>query len=548
MNVSLLLNSYKNRIALIIFFSFLPFFALDFYKNWNARQSAKDRVVEKTVLYVDTLAKAHETMLFSAQKEMTLLSKIEAIKEARNPECRELLREFKALSSAYVNLGVANAQGELICSLMPLQKVSQEAMAVMKKAQKEGRFVSGDAVVSSNHQRPIIPFALPLEPAKGEDSWVLMGGGSLEWFNERSMRQNLSEHSSLYIVDSKESVIGVYPYDATLLGKPLGEKGNWESLKRGVLSEGIGWLEGRSSKGDRLILFLENSQGLEIIAILDAKAIELEASRFFWQSFGFLVAMILVAFGLAAFTAKELILKEVNALFRLTISQSKYTATSELLSSIAHQWRQPLNGLGLQIALLKDSLESGSGNAKEWLGYLNSMERSIHSLSETISKFSSFFKKERTKERFMLQEAIREAFSFLENSLLAGKIQKEIRGEEIVLMQHKKELIQNLLSLFQNSIEAFEGIQEGSGPKRIEVETRRLKQKALIIIRDNAGGIDEEMVEKIFQPYSTTKFQGEGVGLSLFMVKSILEREMGGSIHARNIAGGAEFTLELPAL
>lgn len=115
-------------------------------------------------------------------------------------------------------------------------------------------------------------------------------------------------------------------------------------------------------------------------------------------------------------------------------------------------------------------------------------------------------------------------------------------------MQHKKELIQNLLSLFQNSIEAFEGIQEGSGPKRIEVETRRLKQKALIIIRDNAGGIDEEMVEKIFQPYSTTKFQGEGVGLSLFMVKSILEREMGGSIHARNIAGGAEFTLELPAL
>lgn len=543
MNFSLLLGNYKSRIALVIFVALLPFFALDFYKNWHSRENIKERTIEKTILYMNSLARTHEAMIFSVKKEMMLFSKIPAIQAARNPDCKELFQEFEALSSSYANLGVIRDGGEIICSLVPLDRASNEAIKTMVRAREEERFVVGEVIASSRYDHLIMIFAMPLESG---EALQLVGGGRLTWFNESSLMQNLGKFISFYVLDGNRRVVGAYPARAEIIGQELDEPIDRENLEKVASPQGLWWQEGHSPEGRYTHLILDSARGVELVAVLDNEMIEEEATKLFWSSLAYLALMIFIAGSLAIFTAKEFIIKEVNSLFKLAICQSKYTATSELLSSIAHQWRQPLNALNLQIALLRDSIEYGTADSKECAEYLESMESSIQSLSQGITKYSGFFKRDKVKESFMLHEAIREAISFVDASLEEDGIVIELSGEDVPIVQYRKDLAQNLLSLFQNSIEAFENMGEMSKPKRIQIETKKVRQKAVIVIRDNAGGIDEAMVEKIFQPYSTTKFQSDGVGLSLFMFKSIIEREMGGSVHVQNVGGGAEFVIEIP--
>ncbi|MGP1450438.1 MAG: sensor histidine kinase [Wolinella sp.] len=548
MNANFSQKRYKNNIALIIFISFIPFFIYDFYKNWTTLQGVQERVAENTILQVDSLVRIHSQALFSVQKEMTLLSKVNVIKEAKNPECTEFLRAFGALSSSYVNLSVTAPNGKILCSLTSLPIIADEIVPTMMRAQKEGRFIIGETVKAVKLNSIVTPFALPLEPAKGLLSPMLIASGNINsWFNEVSLKRSIHKHVSLYIIGAQGEVLTTYPQNTAPLDMKLLEHITTRTKLKERAAQGIWWREGVSSDGKRLMMILERQGNIKIIATLDLGAIESEDSRVLWQSLAYLLAMILGAFLLAAFTARELIFKEVNALFKIAISQSKYTATSELLSSIAHQWRQPLNGLNLQVSLLRDSIEGDLGNKKEWIEHLSMIEQTIHSLSHSITRLSNFFKQDKLKQKFRIQVAAKEALSFVKNSLDENSISYSITGDDVEITQCKNELVQNILSLLQNSIEAF-GASNIQGARSIEIETREVGNLAQIIIRDNAGGINEEMVDKLFQPYTTSKFQSEGVGLSLFILKSIIEREMGGTISVRNVNGGAEFTISIPLI
>ncbi|MGP1580005.1 MAG: sensor histidine kinase [Wolinella sp.] len=546
MNVSQMLKGYRNRVAFVIFLAFIPFFAFDSYQSWRECQNTKEQYIQETVRYMDAIVKRYEDALFSARKELALLSKIPAIRETRTPECQEVLQGFRALSSFYVNLGVMGSKGEVLCVITPLHYMYQELFALKKRVQVERHFVVGDVILSPFYEYPILLFALPILGTKGEESGILMGGGKLDWFSDTNLRQHLGTHAKIYLIDSRHKIVDAYPQNADIIGHKVDEQVQLKELTKRTSSRGIWWEEGYSLDGKLLALSLGNPRGIRLLALLNPNEICAKADSLLLQSLIYLGVMILIAYLLPAFMIKELVLKEVHSLFKVAIAQSKYTATSELLNSIAHQWRQPLNGLNIQLSLLKDSILSKNPNIEESHTLLDMMERSIQSLSQGISRISGFFKRDKVKEKFMLHSAIKEAFSFLESSLNEGKITYEILGEDVEMVQFRKELIRNLLSLFQNSVDAFALLHENQEIRKIEIETSALKNSALMIIRDNAGGINEEMIEKIFQPYTTTKFQGDGVGLSLFIVKNIIEQEMHGNIQVRNIEGGAEFVIELP--
>ncbi len=545
-SVAQMLNSYKNRVAFIIFLAFLPFFAFDTYQSYKECQNAKEQYIQETVYYMDSMIKRYEDALFSARKELTLLSKLPAIRESHAPECQEILQGFRSLSSFYVNLGIMSQKGEVLCVITPPHHMYEEFFTLKKRAQIEGRFVVGRVILSPFYNYPILLFALPIHRAEGEESGVLMGGGKIDWLTEANFRQYIGTHAKVYLIDSRHRIVDTYPKNPDIIGQQLDEHVQLTGFSKRTSPRGIWWEEGRSLDGKLLALSVGNPRGIHLLVMLNSDGLCARADHLLLQGLAYLGAMILIAYLLPIFMMKELILKEVHSLFKVAIAQSKYTATSELLSSIAHQWRQPLNGLNIQLSLLRDFISNKNPNIEESRALLDTMEHSIQSLSQGISRVSGFFKRDKVKEKFMLHSAIKEAFLFLESSLNEGRIAYEVIGEDIEMVQFRKELIRNLLSLFQNSIEAFALLHEDQTIRKIEVETRVLKNSVLVILRDNAGGINAEMIEKIFQPYTTTKFQGDGVGLSLFIVKNIIEQEMHGNIQVRNIEGGAEFIIELP--
>ena len=229
---------------------------------------------------------------------------------------------------------------------------------------------------------------------------------------------------------------------------------------------------------------------------------------------------------------------------QLLIQQSRLAALGEMIGNIAHQWRQPLNNLGLLVQQPPVFYELGEVN-KEFLEQNASKATEyIQHMSRTIDDFRNFFKPDKEKVLFKVREEVEKTLSLVELGFKAHQIciDVEVKGDPVI-HGYSNEFSQVLLNILMNARDALTE-REIAQPK-IVISVGTEDSRAIVTIYDNAGGIAEEIMDKIFDPYFTTKGPQAGTGVGLFMSKTIIEKNMGGHLTVRNVGGGAEFRIEV---
>ncbi len=241
--------------------------------------------------------------------------------------------------------------------------------------------------------------------------------------------------------------------------------------------------------------------------------------------------------------------QKVNELLkkdRIILSQSRHAAMGEMISMIAHQWRQPLSNITLQISNLQINSMLRQIEPQEVLTKLESISNTIIYLSETIDDFQTYFQPNKEKENISTCKVIKRAVSFTNPRALAKNIDIDFKCEnDISINTHSNELVQVLINIINNAIDAT--ILNNPSNPTITIDSNFCEEDEYIFlsIRDNAGGVLDEIKERIFEPYFSTKGKN-GTGIGLYMSKMIIENHLAGKIDVRNQNGGATFRLKIP--
>lgn len=229
----------------------------------------------------------------------------------------------------------------------------------------------------------------------------------------------------------------------------------------------------------------------------------------------------------------------------MLIQQSRLAAMGEMISNISHQWRQPLNELGIMIQMLRVDFGDSQLDETRINEFSSTCMEIIQHMSQTINTFRDFFKKDKPSTVFDVPTAITKAVDLVQASFRSVGIRLNLELEPDCLIQgHANEFSQVILNLFNNARDVL--VERSIVVPEIAVVVRRENGQIVVAVEDNAGGIPADIVEKIFDPYFTTKHKSQGVGLGLYMSKIIIEGKMGGRIEASNTSDGARFQLIFP--
>ena len=232
---------------------------------------------------------------------------------------------------------------------------------------------------------------------------------------------------------------------------------------------------------------------------------------------------------------------------KLLFWQSRMASLGQMLANIAHQWRQPLTELNLTLFNMKKA--SIQNNEKKVDELYKESKTLISSMSSTIDDFTNFFNPQKEKKSFEIKDAINEALIILRKVIELENIHIQIDVPiDYKVIGVSNELSQVVINLIQNSKDAF--IQNDITNRTIIITLKEElildKKYALLEVKDNAGGISKENIDKIFDPYFTTKYKSQGTGLGLFMSKMIIEKSLEGELSHKNIDDGSLFTISIP--
>jgi len=254
---------------------------------------------------------------------------------------------------------------------------------------------------------------------------------------------------------------------------------------------------------------------------------------------------------------EQMVQSQVNSIQqkeKKILEQSRLAQMGEMISMIAHQWRQPLGAISSAVVSIQNKLGLGrfdlsqEADRVKFEKFLYSktdqIEEYIEFLTTTIDEFRNFYKKDKQKVQISLDEAIKQVLKIVKVSL-------ENKGIELILNLNdpktinifKNQIMQVFLNILKNSEDNF--IENLIDDKRINISTTFENNTHIVTIRDNGGGISEDILPNIFQPYFSTKQEKNGTGLGLYMSKTIIEEHHSGSIEAKNRDDGVEFTIAL---
>ncbi|BAK70779.1 PAS domain-containing sensor histidine kinase [Aliarcobacter butzleri] len=229
----------------------------------------------------------------------------------------------------------------------------------------------------------------------------------------------------------------------------------------------------------------------------------------------------------------------------MIMQQNKLAQMGEMIENIAHQWRQPLAQINSSIILIDAILEKH--NFKDTLveNKLTEIESLTSYMSKTISDFKNFFNPNKKKTIFNVEEAIQKANDVLKGLINSHHIQMEINIEkDLKINSYLGELQQVILIIINNSIDAF--IHMNIHFPKILINAYTDNESLVIHIEDNALGINSDLLDKIFEPYFTTKHKAQGTGLGLYIAKMIVENSLLGFLSVENKQNGAGFTIKIP--
>ncbi|QOY54978.1 PAS domain S-box protein [Candidatus Sulfurimonas marisnigri] len=250
-------------------------------------------------------------------------------------------------------------------------------------------------------------------------------------------------------------------------------------------------------------------------------------------------------------TEKIHLKQELKNQEEIMIAQSRHAAMGEMISMIAHQWRQPISVIAMGANNILADIELNMLDEVSLKVGSKEIINQTQELSKTIDDFRDFFRPGKTLENILPEDIFKDAFSVIGKSILNNNIeviQEFNNGKEIIT--HSRELMQVLINILNNAKEAL--IESDVKNKKIVISINEISDGVEITICDNAGGIKEDIINKIFNPYFSTKNQNVGTGLGLYMSKTIIEKHLGGVFQVYNkhyVQGaviGACFLIKLP--
>lgn len=234
---------------------------------------------------------------------------------------------------------------------------------------------------------------------------------------------------------------------------------------------------------------------------------------------------------------------------QLMIHQSRQAAMGEMIESIAHQWRQPLNIIGLAIVNLETNHAFGIRDDKNFEDKLELITLNVRYMSNTIDDFRNFLNPDREIVEFNPQNSIQDVLKIVDAQLKNNNISYEFNSNAIIKISGvENEFTQVLFILINNAKDAIKTLIDMDTIKKgsLTINVYEKDEHGFIEIIDNGGGIPQEILDKIFDPYFTTKFASQGTGIGLHIAKNIVETRMKGSLVAQNIEKGCRFTIKLP--
>ena len=247
---------------------------------------------------------------------------------------------------------------------------------------------------------------------------------------------------------------------------------------------------------------------------------------------------------------------EIKRKDALLSERSKLAAMGEMIGNIAHQWRQPLNMISLATSSIKFKNEINMLDSSFLNEALSRISSTTEHLSNTIEVFKNFLKKDKEKSLFSLSENIKDVSSLISPIIKDHEIDMIFDlNDEIYLYNFSNELTQALMNILNNACDAINMKLKSNESRLIKITTTQLNNHIEISIIDNAGGIDKSVMNRIFEPYFTTKHKNQGTGLGLYMTHEIIEKSMNGHIEVSNSKfiyenktyTGANFKIVLPS-
>jgi len=224
--------------------------------------------------------------------------------------------------------------------------------------------------------------------------------------------------------------------------------------------------------------------------------------------------------------------------------QSRYASMGEMISMIAHQWRQPLSTIAAVAGNVKISLKLGTVTDEKMVEAMSQINRYALYLSDTITDFRNFFKPQKDIVDISTSELVKSALKFTTH---IGKSFGISIVNECSETSHAKiprnEMIQVIINLIKNAQDVL--VHRDIANRKITIRDFVINNNIILEIADNAGGIDQKIADKIFDPYFTTK-EDEGTGLGLYMSRRIVEEHMNGTLQAYNSDEGAVFSISIP--
>jgi len=231
---------------------------------------------------------------------------------------------------------------------------------------------------------------------------------------------------------------------------------------------------------------------------------------------------------------------------RMIIHQARLAELGEMIGNIAHQWRHPLTRLSLLLQNLKALHKKGLLDSEKMSSMLEKSNEQIFFMSDTIDNFRNFYKQNEEQDYFLVEDAYHKMVEMVSHNLKHNNIDINYDCEckyAIKIFGNQNEFSQVLLNLIINARDAL--IYSQTEKPRIWITSHSSDEMYLIDVTDNAGGIPTNIIERVFEPYFSTK-KSEGTGIGLYMVRNIIQEKFHGKVSVYNSKKGAVFTIEIP--
>lgn len=282
------------------------------------------------------------------------------------------------------------------------------------------------------------------------------------------------------------------------------------------------------------------------------------------------ISILIISVNLLFYLLFFLILK-IQYHQRIMFEQKKFADMGQMISAIAHQWRQPINTLGLKIQDVKEAYEFNEINDQYLEEFVSSSMEIIKHMSTTIDDFRTFFMVDKMKKKFAISLVIIDVLKLVSAKLKTHNIKYSVKcycdnaeqpctdimdnPDKIICQNiiegYSGELQQVFLNIIHNAVDSIEDKKKKLNRfvrGEIKINIYNKIDNAAIEIEDNGTGIPSHLINKIFNPYFTTKQEGEGTGIGLYMTRIIVEKHMKGKISVKNTGDGAVFYVTFPVV